>query len=182
MLSYDNNIRWNLWLTILELAIKLKNAICVFIDKNQDSIQKNNLSRDKWDTVRETITILGPFKDTTKSLEGDLTTLDKVLWSMDFLIKHVKSKQEEYAANINLSALLLTIWFAFNKYYKLTNKTPAYASVLLLNLTLQKGYLDNHWQALEERDLGTINRAIKAAQSLQKKEYKYKPVNGEQVQ
>lgn len=54
-------------------------------------MQKDNLSRDKWDTVRETIAILRPFKDTTKSLEGDLTTLDKVLRSMDFLIKHVKS-------------------------------------------------------------------------------------------
>ena len=59
-----------------------------------------------------------------------------VLRSMDFLIKYVKSKQEEHAANINLSASLLTIWFAFNKYYKLTNKTPAYASTLLLNPTL----------------------------------------------
>ena len=121
---------------MLELAIKLKNAIYVFINKNQNSIQKNNLSRDKWDTVRETIAILGPFKDITKSLEGDLTTLDKVLWRIDFLIKYVKSKQEEYTADTNLLALLLTIQFAFNKYYKLTNKTPAYASTLLLNLTL----------------------------------------------
>ena len=92
MLSRNNNIRWNLWLTILESAIKLKNGIYVFINKNWDSIQKNNLSYNKWDTVRETIAILGPFKDTTKSLEGDLTTLDKVLRSIDFLIKHVKSK------------------------------------------------------------------------------------------
>ena len=121
---------------MLESAIKLKNAICVFINKNQDSIQKNNLGRDKQDTVRETIAILGPFKDIIKSLEGDSTTLDKVLRSIDFLIKYVKSKQEEYPADTNLSALLLTIQFAFNKYYKLTNKTPTYASALLLNLTL----------------------------------------------
>ena len=121
---------------MLELAIKLKNAIYVFINKNWDSIQKDNLSCDKWDTVRETIAILRPFKDITKSLEGDLTTLDKVLRSMEFLIKYVKSQQEEHAADVNLSASLLTMWFAFNKYYKLTYKTPAYASALLLNLTL----------------------------------------------
>ena len=52
---------------------------------------------------------------------------------MDFLIEHVKSKQEEHAANTNLSASLLTMWFAFNKYYKLTNKTPAYAAAFLLS-------------------------------------------------
>ena len=182
MLSRDNDTRWNSWLTMLESAIELESAIRVFIDKNWDSMQKNNLSRDEWDTVRETIAILGPFKDTTKSLEGDSTTLDEVLRSMDFLIEHVKSKQEEHAADTNLSASLLTMWFAFDKYYKLTDKTPAYASALLLNPTLRKGYLDDHWQALEERDPGTIDRAIEAARSLWKKEYKYKPVNGEQVQ
>ena len=42
-------------------------------------MQKNNLDRDEWDTIYETIAILRPFKDTTKSLEGDLTTLDEVL-------------------------------------------------------------------------------------------------------
>ena len=136
MLSCDNNIRQNLWLTILELAIKLKNAIYIFINKNQDSIQKNNLSRNKQDTIRESITILGPFKDIIKSLEGDLIALDKVLQSIDFLIKYIKSKQEEYTANTNLLASLLTIQFTFNKYYKLTNKTPTYTSTLLLNLTL----------------------------------------------
>ncbi|OCK88408.1 uncharacterized protein K441DRAFT_589095, partial [Cenococcum geophilum 1.58] len=96
----------------------------------------NNLSCNKWNTVRETIAILGPFKDITKSLEGDSTTLNKVLRSIDFLIKYVKSKQEEHAANTNLLASLLTMWFAFNKYYKLTNKTSTYASTLLLNPTL----------------------------------------------
>ena len=121
---------------MLESAIKLKNAIRVFINKNWDSIQKDNLNHDEWDTVRKTIAILRPFKDTTKSLEGDSTTLDKVLQSMDFLIKYVKSKQDKHAADTTLLASLLTIWFAFNKYYKLTNKTPAYAATLLLNPTL----------------------------------------------
>lgn len=100
---------------------------------------------------------------------------------MDFLIKYVKSKQEEHAANNNLLASLLTMWFAFNKYYKLTNKTPAYVAALLLNPTLRRQYLVDYWQALEERDLGTIDQAVKAARKLQQKEYKYKPVKGEET-
>ena len=99
-------------------------------------MQKDNLSRNKWDTVRKTIAILRPFKDIIQSLEGNLTTLDEVLQSINFLIKHIKSQQEEHAADTNLSASLLTMWFTFNKYYKLTDKTPAYASALLLNLML----------------------------------------------
>jgi len=74
------------------------------------------------------------------------------------------------------------MWFAFDKYYKLTDKTPAYAAALLLNPMLRKTYLDDYWQPLEERDPGTIDWAIKAAWSLWKKEYKYKPVDSEAAQ
>ena len=52
---------------------------------------------------------------------------------MDFLIKYVKEMQQEHASNAYLSASLLTMWFAFNKHYTLTNKTPVYAAALLLN-------------------------------------------------
>jgi len=55
---------------------------------------------------------------------------------MDFLIDYVKSKQEEHAFDQNLLASLLTMWIAFDKYYNLTNQTPAYAAALLLNPTL----------------------------------------------
>jgi len=133
MLSHNNNIKWNLWLTMLESAIELKNAICIFINKNWDSMQKDNLSCNKWDIIHKTIAILRPFKDIMKSLKNDSTTLNKILQSMDFLIEHVKSQQEEHAADINLSASLLIIWFAFDKYYKLTDKTPAYVSAFFLN-------------------------------------------------
>ena len=136
MLKRDNNIRWNLQLLILESAIKLKTIIRVFLDLYYKEISANSLSCDKWDTIRETIVIQLPFKEAIKALEGDLTTLDKVLQSIDFLIKHVKEIQQEYASNAYLLASLLIIQFAFNKYYTLTNKTLVYAVALLLNLTL----------------------------------------------
>jgi hypothetical protein len=91
MLSHDNNTKWNSWLTMLKLTIKLKNIIYVFINKNWDFIRRDNLSCNKWDTIYKTITILNPFKDTIKSLKSNLITLDKVLQSIDFLIKHFKS-------------------------------------------------------------------------------------------
>ena len=79
MLKRDNNTRWNSWLVMLELAIDLKNQIRVFINKNYNLISKNNLSSNKWETIRETINILQPFQDMTEALEGDKTTLDEVL-------------------------------------------------------------------------------------------------------
>ena len=81
---------------------------------------------------------------------------------MDFLINHIKNKQEEHATNQNLLASLLTMWFAFNKYYQLTDKTPAYAAALLLNPTYRRKYFDDNWQYLEQRSEGTIEQAIDA--------------------
>lgn len=179
MLRRDNDTRWNSWLLMLESAIELETTIRVFLDLHHKEISANALSRDEWDTIRETIAILLPFKDATKALEGDSTTLDEVLQSMDFLIEHVKEMQQEHASNAHLSASLLTIWFAFDKYYTLTDKTPVYAAALLLNPTLRKAYLDESWKTIDERHPGTIERSIEAARKLWQKEYKFKPVNGE---
>jgi len=154
MISRDNDTRWNSWLTMLESAIELESLIRVFIDKNFTNLHKNKLSTDEWETIRETIAILKSFKDATKSMEGD--QLDEVLQSMDFLIDHIKSKQEEHAFDSNLLASLLTMWFTFNKYYNLTDQIPAYAAALLLNPTLRKQYLDNHRKPLELRNKGII--------------------------
>jgi len=85
---------------------------------------------------------------------------------MDFLIKHVKEIQQEHASNAYLLASLLTIWFAFNKYYTLINKTLVYAAALLLNPTLRKAYLNKSWKTINKRHLGTIKRSIKAAWKL----------------
>jgi hypothetical protein len=166
MLKHDNDTRWNSWLLMLESATELQSAICIFIDQHHDEMHKNALSRDEWDTIRETIAILSPFRDTTELLQGDKMTLDEVLQSMDFLIQHVKSKQEEHATDQNLSASLLTMWFAFDKYYKLTDKTLAYTAAILLNPILQENYLNNHWQTLEEHNLGKIGWAVDTARKL----------------
>ena len=74
------------------------------------------------------------------------------------------------------------MWFAFNKYYALTDKTLVYMATLLLNPTLWKAYLDKSWKIINKRHLGTIKWLIEAAQKLWQKEYKFKPVNGEAVE
>jgi len=85
---------------------------------------------------------------------------------MDFLIKHVKEMQQEYVSNAYLSASLLTMWFAFNKYYTLTNKTPVYVVALLLNPTLRWAYLNKSWKTIDKHHPGIIKRAIEAARKL----------------
>lgn len=182
MLPRDNDTRWNSWLTMLEAAIDLESYIRVFIDKNWDEMSKNSLDRNEWDTLIETRDILKPFRDATLVLERDNTTLDQVLESMDYLISHVKIKQDEHKRDPNLSASLLTMWFAFDKYYKLTDRTPAYAAALLFNPCFRRRYLDDEWKAVEQVYPGTVDRAVEAARRLWQKEYKYMAIPGELTQ
>lgn len=179
ILPRDNDTRWNSWLTMLEAAIQLENYIRVFIDKNWDDMQKNFIDRDEWECLKETRDILRPFRDTTTILERDNATLDQVLESMDYLIGHIKAKQSEHTADTNLSASLFSMWFAFDKYYKLTDRTPAYAGALLLNPTFRRRYLEDEWKAVEEVYPGTMDRAIDAVRRLWTKEYKFVAIPGE---
>jgi len=45
----------------------------------------------------------------------------------------LKKIQQKHTSNTYFSTSFLIMWFAFNKYYTLTNKTPVYIVVLLLN-------------------------------------------------
>ena len=41
---------------------------------------------------------------------------------------------------------IFTSWYAFNKYYKLVDKTSAYTTALLLHPSLRKAYLTTAWK------------------------------------
>jgi hypothetical protein len=83
----------------------------------------------------------------TKDTEGKVNTLDDMLLSMDYLIQHYKEKKEKCALSHHprLQARVLASWFKFDKYYKLTDDTPIYATAVLLHPAYRKGYFDTHW-------------------------------------
>lgn len=168
---------------MMDTAIQLETEIRVFLDRNKDQMQLNNLTTDEWETIKEFVDILKPFRDVTEGLQSDKTTLDEILQSMDFLISHIKGKQEDYAGRPEVSASLLSMWFAFDKYYSLTDKTPAYAAALLLNPCLRKSHLHQAWRYLEEKEgwAGVVDRAVETVRRLWQKEYKFKPLVGEET-
>ena len=173
-LPRDNDTRWNSWYMMLDVAIKLRNPIMVFIDENFDSLEDDHLDRNEWQLLLEMRDILKPFYDATKATEGDKTTFNSVLKVMDFLVIHLRQKRNEHIRNPRLSSSILKAWFALDKYYKLTDKTPVYAAALLLDPTARKAYLDDKWGYLEEEHPGTIDQAVAASRRLWEKNYKNK--------
>ena len=67
---------------MLERALQKRVTIEQFM-ANKDC--EFNLAEHDWQLLKDTHTFLKPFHDVTKKAEGDSTTLDAVLFLMDFL-------------------------------------------------------------------------------------------------
>ncbi|TKA38491.1 hypothetical protein B0A49_13668, partial [Cryomyces minteri] len=117
-------------------------------------------------TIAATRLFLQPFWRVTLETEGDKATLDLTLKSMDFLIKHYERSKSKHAGNPTLSSSIITSWFVFDKYYNLTDATPAYAAALLLHPSRRKAYLTSYWK----RDWQVV--ALKAVTKLWETQYK----------
>ena len=74
-------------------------------------------------------------------MEGDYITLNKVLYIMDFIIKHFKISFKKYATNLKFCDYIHTSWHAFNKYYLKIDEVTAYSAALLLVPYWWKNYI-----------------------------------------
>lgn len=64
---------------------------------------------------------------------------------MDILIKHFERSKDRYRPNQRLLSAIITSWYTFDKYYKLTDDTSAYAASILLHPSRRKTYIERHW-------------------------------------
>ena len=87
----------------------------------------------------------------------DNVALDQVLESMDYLIGYIKTKQGDHTADTNISASLFSMLFGFDKFYKITDQTPAYAGARFLNPTFGNNILRISGRLWEEVHPGTMN-------------------------
>lgn len=126
---------------MLRRAIELRIYLHEFIDKNYNDLGDDVLSHDDWDLLKETALFLQPFYEATQATQGDEDTLDQTLVTMDFLIAHLRSAKAAYVDNPAMNSSVLTAWFVFDKYYNLTDETPAYAAALILHPSFKTQYL-----------------------------------------
>ena len=73
-------------------------------------------------------------------MEGDKATLDKVLYTMDFMVEYFKLALHKYATNPKLCDCIWTSWHAFDKYYLKTDEVTVYGAALLLASYRRKAY------------------------------------------
>ena len=74
------------------MALKLKGAISKYQEEHLKEFNKEDiLNATDWKALEDIRDFLQPFKRVIKEIEGDKATLNKVLFTIDFIIKHFKS-------------------------------------------------------------------------------------------
>ena len=98
-----------------------------------ESLQEDYLTPQDWQVLRETCSFLQPFWRITQLTEGRDSTLDQALFTMDVLHKHYTQAFTKYRGNHPLRSCIAASWAIFDKYYLLTDESPAYGAAMILH-------------------------------------------------
>ncbi|EKG08972.1 HAT domain-containing protein [Macrophomina phaseolina MS6] len=165
MIPMDNDTRWDSWHTMNAVACELEGHVDTFVKNHRKAIGKYALTPDDWETLREINVFLKPFEKVTKGTQGDLDSIEKTLVTMDVLVKHLEKQKNKHANNTEFQNAILMAWYAFDKYYSLTDQVPAYAAALLLHPSRRKRYIDANWKK------SWVRAVLPKLQSLWEKKY-----------
>jgi hypothetical protein len=90
MIPMDNRTRWNSWYNMLLILLELKQKVEKYCEDYESEVEKDLLSFADWKKLRTIKDFLAPFERATLSTEGDSVSIDRTLFTMDILIKHIQ--------------------------------------------------------------------------------------------
>lgn len=146
MIPTDNDPRWNSWHIMNTVACELEGYVDTFVKNHWEAIGKHAFTPDDWDTLREITVFLKPFEKVTTGTQSDLDSIEKTLVTMDILVNHLEKQKNKHANDTRFQNAVLMAWYAFDKYYSLTDQVPAYAVALLLHPSRRMRYIDMNWK------------------------------------
>src|SRR5436190_23930232 len=88
LIPLDNHTRWNSWYKMLLVAIALRAAIEKYCQNHESDLEEDELTPEDWRWLHTIKEFLEPFNWATLYTEGDSAAIDRVLFTMDILIKH----------------------------------------------------------------------------------------------
>ena len=112
---------------MLEVGLEKESAIDTYTKQWLESLREDFLTPEDWTSLHQTAAFLKPFYRATKETEGNYATIDRVLWTMDILIKHYERSQVSFVYNRiqNLANLIATLHIRFSSSCSNYSK-PAY--------------------------------------------------------
>ncbi|KAF6524766.1 hypothetical protein HZS61_010561 [Fusarium oxysporum f. sp. conglutinans] len=128
-LARDNDTRWSSWYNMLRVALNLRDAIDGYFNKWMElDCAGDKLSSEDWIILEKIKSFLEKLKMTTKALESSFATLDNILLAMDFVLAQFEAGKEAYINDPIMAPMYNSGWAKLDKYYRLTDESPAYVA------------------------------------------------------
>lgn len=145
VLALENDTRWNSWFILLDMVLDLQERVEWYQKRYYDSLHEDYLTPEEWRTLRETRSFLQPFWRITQLTEGRYATLDRTLFTMDVLHRHYTQAFNKYEDNHPLRSCIAASWAIFDKYYQLTDESPAYGAAMILHPSRRTAHIKKNW-------------------------------------
>jgi hypothetical protein len=173
-LVLDRGIKWNSTCDMLERAFKLKDAIELyqghFKGGEDEPLEDDVLTSDDWLELRELLDLLLPLRAVSLTLQSEskdcthgslwqsLPAIDYLMTKLEALkVKHTYLPNTHFKAAINLG------WKKLDKYYTLSDDTPAYRAAIVIHPAKKMAWFEHKWK---EQHAHWINDAKDAVTSL----------------
>ncbi|EXK23764.1 hypothetical protein FOMG_19475 [Fusarium oxysporum f. sp. melonis 26406] len=118
---------------LLDTTLNLQSYVQWYQKKHHQDMRDDYLTPDEWSALGETRAFLQPFWKITQLTEGRYATLDRSLFTMDVLHKHYTQAFQKHSSNATLRSCVAASWAVFDKYYQLTDESPAYGAAIILH-------------------------------------------------
>ncbi|KAH6985289.1 hypothetical protein EDB80DRAFT_591015, partial [Ilyonectria destructans] len=94
-------------------------------------IRLDYLHPEHWQELQEIHDFLQLFCEITQDTQWDISSLDEVICSIDFLITHYKAATQQFQHNLTMVDCIVTSWYKFDDCYRRTDDSPVYAAAIL---------------------------------------------------
>jgi hypothetical protein len=155
----NGGIRWNSDLEMIERALKLRDALQLYQDHyTNDEVdpleQEDCLSADDWNELTELRELLQPLKDAsircqTVPVNGHHGALWQTLSTTEWLLAKFEDLKRQPLSQYFLACVNLG-WKKLNKYYELSDTSPAYRLSVFLHPSHKMAWFERNWG--ERRD------------------------------
>ena len=82
----------------------------------------------------------------TKACESRESTLDLSLPCTDYILSLFERLKNEYQDDPTFASMFNSGWAKMDKYYKLSDKTPAYVAAIVLHPSRKWRWIEKHWK------------------------------------
>jgi hAT family C-terminal dimerisation region/BED zinc finger len=143
----DNTTRWNSWYMMLQMCWALRDVIDEFIALHGTiDLLKDKLTDMEWATVRVIKDFLEKLAMSTKACESSESTLDLVLPCTDYILQIFEKHKNDYKDDPTFASMFNSGWKKMNKYYELSDKSPAYVAAIILHPSRKWRWIEKHWK------------------------------------